>query len=138
MLRLGLHQSDGQPVGKYAPQYILGASDVSPQGVAQAYGVLAADGKKCSMMAVTKVSQGSKVLAEPKTSCTQVVDPDVVHGRPAVRGTRVRVTDVLSLLAAGAAEAEILADYPYLTSADIRACLEYAAAQADHAVLRAS
>ena len=79
MLRLGLHQSDGQPVGKYAPQYILGASDVSPQGVAQAYGVLAADGKKCSMIAVTKVSQGSKVLAEPKTTCTQVVDPDVVH-----------------------------------------------------------
>ena len=79
MLRLGLHQSDGQPVGKYAPQYILGASDVSPQGVAQAYGVLAADGKKCSMIAVTKVTQGSKVLAEPKTTCTQVVDPDVVH-----------------------------------------------------------
>ncbi|GAA2500501.1 transglycosylase domain-containing protein [Terrabacter carboxydivorans] len=79
MLRLGLHQSDGQPVGKYAPQYILGASDVSPQGVAQAYGVLAADGKKCSMLAVTKVTQGNKVIADPKSSCTQVVDPDVVH-----------------------------------------------------------
>ncbi len=79
MLRLGLHQSDGQPVGKYAPQYILGASDVSPQGVAQAYGVLAADGKKCPMVAVTKVTQGGKELAEPKTTCAQVVDPDVAH-----------------------------------------------------------
>jgi uncharacterized protein (DUF433 family) len=65
------------------------------------------------------------------------MDPDVVHGRPAVRDTRVRVADVLSLLAAGAGEAEILADYPYLEADDVRACLEYAAAQAGHAVLTA-
>lgn len=64
-----------------------------------------------------------------------VVDPEIVHGRPAVRGTRVRVSDVLSLLAAGASVAEILEDYPYLIDADIRACLQYAAAQADHAIL---
>ena len=67
-----------------------------------------------------------------------VVNPEVVHGRPSVRGTRVRVTDVLSLLAAGASEPEILEDYPYLTADDIRACLEYAAAQADHAIVLAS
>jgi uncharacterized protein (DUF433 family) len=67
-----------------------------------------------------------------------VVNPEVVHGRPAVRGTRVRVTDVLALLAAGASEAEIIEDYPYLTVDDVRACLEYAAAQADHAILLAS
>ena len=66
------------------------------------------------------------------------IDPEVVHGRPAIRGTRMRVTDVLSLLAAGADEAEILEDYPYLTSDDIRACLAYAAAQADHAIVVAS
>ncbi|WP_163543433.1 DUF433 domain-containing protein [Occultella kanbiaonis] len=66
------------------------------------------------------------------------VDPEVVHGRPAIRGTRMRVTDVLSLLAAGASETEILVDYPYLTAEDIRACLEYAAAQADHAIVIAS
>ena len=52
------------------------------------------------------------------------VDPEVVHGRPAVRGTRVGVSDVLSLLASGATEAEILADYPYLEPDDIKACLE--------------
>jgi uncharacterized protein (DUF433 family) len=63
------------------------------------------------------------------------MNPDVVHGRPAVRDTRIRVSDVLSLLAAGSSEAEILEDYPYLESDDIRACLEYAAAQAGHAVL---
>lgn len=67
-----------------------------------------------------------------------VIDPDVVHGRPAVRGTRVRVSDVLSLLAAGPTEDEILEDYPYLTADDIKACLTYAAVQADHAVVIAS
>jgi uncharacterized protein (DUF433 family) len=67
-----------------------------------------------------------------------VVNPEVVHGRPAVRGTRVRVTDVLALLAAGASEAEIIEDYPYLTPDDVRACLAYAAAQTDHAILLAS
>lgn len=66
------------------------------------------------------------------------VDPETVHGRPAVRGTRVRVADVLSLLAAGASEGEIVEDYPYLTAEDIKACLTYAAVQADHAIVIAS
>jgi uncharacterized protein (DUF433 family) len=67
-----------------------------------------------------------------------VIDREVVHGRPAVRGTRMRVADVLALLAAGASEGEILEDYPYLAIEDIKACLAYAAAQADHAVVIAS
>jgi uncharacterized protein (DUF433 family) len=67
-----------------------------------------------------------------------VVSPGVVHGRPAVRGTRVRVTDVLFLLSAGASQTEILEDYPYLTADDIRACLEYGAAQADRAIVLTS
>ena len=66
------------------------------------------------------------------------IDPEVVHGRPAVRGTRMRVADVLSLLASGASEGEVLGDYPYLTADDIKACLAYAAAQADHTVVIAS
>lgn len=65
------------------------------------------------------------------------IDPDVVHGRPAIRGMRIRVSDVLSLLASGASESEILSDYPYLEADDIAACLQYAAAQADHAVVAA-
>ncbi|GAA4388313.1 DUF433 domain-containing protein [Tsukamurella soli] len=67
-----------------------------------------------------------------------VIDPQVVHGRPAIRGTRMRVSDVLSLLASGATIEEIVADYPYVTSDDVRACLQYAALQADHAILDAS
>lgn len=66
------------------------------------------------------------------------IDPEVLHGRPAIRGTRMRVGDVLSLLAAGADRAEILKDYPYLEADDINACLEYAAAQADHTILTES
>jgi uncharacterized protein (DUF433 family) len=59
------------------------------------------------------------------------IDPEVAHGRAVVRGTRMRVADVLSLLAAGADEAEILRDYPYLTAEDLRACLAFSAAQAN-------
>ncbi|MCL2455765.1 MAG: DUF433 domain-containing protein [Micrococcales bacterium] len=62
------------------------------------------------------------------------IDPEVVHGRPVVRGTRMRVADVLSLLASRADRAEILEDYPYLTADDIKACLADVAVQADHAV----
>jgi uncharacterized protein (DUF433 family) len=57
-------------------------------------------------------------------------------GRPCIRGMRIRVKDVLDLLAAGVSEKEILGDYPDLEAEDIKACLQYAAAQADHAVLK--
>ena len=42
------------------------------------------------------------------------VDPAVCGGRPCIRGLRIRVKDVLDLLAAGATHEEILADYAYL------------------------
>jgi uncharacterized protein (DUF433 family) len=48
---------------------------------------------------------------------------------------RIRVKDVLDLLASGTSESEILSSYPYLEREDIRASLEYAARQVDHAVL---
>lgn len=48
---------------------------------------------------------------------------------------RIRVKDVLDMLAGGATAAEILESYPYLEREDIQACLEYAARQVDHAVL---
>lgn len=50
-------------------------------------------------------------------------------GRPCIRGMRIRVKDVLDMLAGGATEQEILLDYPYLEAADIRASLAYAALQ---------
>lgn len=50
------------------------------------------------------------------------VDPAICGGRLVVAGTRLRVTDVLDMLAGGANEAEIVADYSYVNAADIRAC----------------
>lgn len=58
-------------------------------------------------------------------------------GRPCIRGLRIRVSDVLDLLAAGASHEEILRDYPSLEEEDILASIEYAARQADHVVLQA-
>jgi len=48
---------------------------------------------------------------------------------------RIRVKDVLDMLAGGASETEILEDYPDLEAQDIRACLAYAASYLDHPVL---
>jgi len=62
-------------------------------------------------------------------------DPNQCGGRPCIRGMRIRVKDVLDLLATGVSEQEILEDYPYLEAADIAACLEYAADEADHPIL---
>ncbi|MBI3874564.1 MAG: DUF433 domain-containing protein [Verrucomicrobia bacterium] len=62
-------------------------------------------------------------------------DPEQCGGRPCIRHYRLRVKDVLDLLAARVPEAEILADYPFLEPEDIRACLEYAAGEVNHPVL---
>ncbi len=64
------------------------------------------------------------------------VDPLQCGGRPCIRGLRIRVKDILDLLAAGASSQEILEDYPLLEPADIQAALEFAARQSDHPILR--
>lgn len=66
------------------------------------------------------------------------IDANQCGGRPCIRGLRIRVKDILELLAAGADRGEVLADYPYLEPDDITAALEYAARQADHTILRAA
>ena len=64
------------------------------------------------------------------------IDPHVCGGRPCIRGLRIRVTDLLEMLAAGATQEEILEDFPYLEAADIAAALAFAAHQTDHPILR--
>jgi uncharacterized protein (DUF433 family) len=64
------------------------------------------------------------------------VNPGVCGGRPTIRGLRIRVTDILDMLAGGATRADILRDYPYLEDEDITAALEYAARQSDHTIIR--
>ena len=56
------------------------------------------------------------------------IDPQQCGGRPCLRGTRMRVQDILDMLAGGASAEEILADFPYLEPDDIRASIAYAAA----------
>ncbi len=55
------------------------------------------------------------------------IEPGKRGGKPCIRGMRITVYDVLSYLAAGMTQEEILADFPYLTKEDILACLSYAA-----------
>jgi uncharacterized protein (DUF433 family) len=59
-------------------------------------------------------------------------------GRPCIRGQRIRVTDVLELIASGASFVEILIDYPSLEREDILAAVDYATDQANHTVLQTS
>lgn len=59
------------------------------------------------------------------------VRPDMRGGSPCIRGMRITVDDVLSYLASGMTEAEILADFPYLEPADIQACIEFAEDRAE-------
>ena len=54
------------------------------------------------------------------------IDPEVCHGKPTIRGSRLMVTTILELLASGMTTDEILEDYPLLEKEDIQACLEYA------------
>ncbi len=63
------------------------------------------------------------------------INPDQCGGRPCIRGMRIRVKDVLDMLADGAEPGEILADFPDLEAEDIRACIAYASRYLDHSVL---
>ena len=66
------------------------------------------------------------------------IEPGKCGGRPCIRGMRIRVKDVLDMLANGASQAEILADFPDLQPEDIRASIAYAASYLDHTVLVAA
>jgi uncharacterized protein (DUF433 family) len=64
-------------------------------------------------------------------------DPDICGGRLCIRNMRIRVSDILNLLAADEPRAAILADYPYLEDQDITAALEYASAASSHRIIAA-
>ena len=65
------------------------------------------------------------------------VEPGKCGGRPCIRGYRFRVSDLLELIAAGATQEEILADYEFLEPEDISAAMRYAARLLDHRVITA-
>lgn len=63
-------------------------------------------------------------------------NPEQCGGRPCIRGMRIRVKDVLEMLATEMSAAEILKEFPYLESEDIRACLQFAASEMNHTILK--
>ena len=64
------------------------------------------------------------------------IDSEICGGRPCIKGTRMRVSDILDMMAHGASQAEILQDFPYLAAEDIAAALAYGASATDHRVVR--
>jgi uncharacterized protein (DUF433 family) len=65
------------------------------------------------------------------------IDPGMCGGKPCIRGLRIRVIDVLQMLADGVPESEILGDFPDLSPDDIRACLAYAVLRVGHSQVAA-
>ena len=65
------------------------------------------------------------------------VNPGQCGGRPCVRGLRIRVTDVLDLLASGRSPEQVLAELPDLEPEDIAACLRLASRRLDHPIVAA-
>ena len=72
----------------------------------------------------------------PKLLDRVTIEPGKCGGRPCVRGSRMRVSDLLELLAHGATIEEIVADFPALEREDVLAAIAYAAVQTSHTVVR--
>jgi len=66
------------------------------------------------------------------------INPEQCGGRPCVRGMRIRVTDVLDLLANGLNQQQVMVELPDIQAEDIQACLRYASDRLNHPVLRAA
>lgn len=65
------------------------------------------------------------------------VDPEQCGGRPCIRGMRIRVTDVLDLLANGLTPEQVLQELPDLEPEDVQACLRFASRRLGHPVVAA-
>ncbi|HEX4042154.1 MAG TPA: DUF433 domain-containing protein [Xanthobacteraceae bacterium] len=63
-------------------------------------------------------------------------DAAICGGQPCIKGTRMRVTDIVEAIAHGASQQELLADFDYLTADDIAAALLYAARATEHRIVR--
>ncbi|GAA1898004.1 transglycosylase domain-containing protein [Lapillicoccus jejuensis] len=87
-VKLGLHKANGQPIPQNPPAIILGAAEVSPMTVANAYGVMAAGGKLCTASPISSITDANgKAIKVPqlgKDNCKQVVEPDIAAGVAAI------------------------------------------------------
>jgi uncharacterized protein (DUF433 family) len=105
-----------------------------------------ASGERCRLHSLSPTFAGASGALVPfllrSDSMADMLDritinPNQCGGRPCIRGMRIRVTDVLDLLAEGQSQDEILGAYPYLEPDDIAACLRYAVRRLDHPTLAA-
>jgi len=80
---------------------------------------------------VSRTSVDAESLLERISS-----DPAICGGRPCIKGTRMRVADIVDALAHGASQQELLADFDYLAAEDIAAALLYAARATEHRIVR--
>jgi uncharacterized protein (DUF433 family) len=85
----------------------------------------------------------ANVTAQPRSSVKMSgllsrisSDPAICGGRPCIKGTRMRVADIVEAIAHGASQQELLADFDYLTEEDIAAALLYAARATEHRIVR--
>ena len=65
------------------------------------------------------------------------INPEQCGGRPCVRGMRIRVSDVLDLLASGLSLQQVLEELPDLEADDVAACLRFASRRVDHPIVAA-
>jgi len=75
-------------------------------------------------------------MSDPLSRIT--IRPEQCHGQPCIRGMRMRVSDILEMLASGMTHEQILKDYSYLEAGDITAALAYAAREISHPVVTAA
>lgn len=83
----------------------------------------------------SRTIQGAFTMAELVERIT--VNPEQCGGRPCIRGMRIRVVDVLDLLAAGLSQQQVLEELPDLEAEDISACLKFASSRLNHPILAA-
>lgn len=93
---------------------------------------------KSELDKVPAVSRAPGARSEEDLLARISSDPSICGGRPCIKGTRMRVSDIVDLMAHGATGSEILEDYPYLAENDLAAALAYAARAVDHRVVRAA
>lgn len=86
-----------------------------------------------------EISGKARPAVATKTLADRIsVDPEICGGRPCIRGTRVRVSDILDMISHNVSPDEIVRDYPYLKRDDVAAALAYAARAVDHRVVKAA
>jgi uncharacterized protein (DUF433 family) len=102
------------------------------------YGRRPHKGTRFRMPVQRQLSEAVAQVSPSRTGDWIISDPSICSGRPTLKGTRIRVSDVLQLLAGGDSAEQIAADYPSLRLEHIEAALVFAAAAVEHRFIKAA